>query len=82
MARPPGESRVRNVFFQVHFWVGAVVGVYIFVMSASGSLIVFRNKLSGKVSVEWLVDLHENLLADRLAAGSTGSVQSAFLSFA
>jgi uncharacterized iron-regulated membrane protein len=58
---------VRNVFFQVHLWVGALVGAYIFVMSVSGSLIVYRNELSGSVSVEWLVNLHENWLA-----GSTG----------
>jgi uncharacterized iron-regulated membrane protein len=63
----PEKSWVRNIFFQVHFWVGAVVGAYIFVMSVSGSLIVYRNELSRKVSIEWLVDLHENLLA-----GSTG----------
>jgi len=63
----PEKSRVRNVLFQVHFWVGAVIAAYIFVMSVSGSLIVYRNELSGKVSVEWLVNLHENWLA-----GSTG----------
>ena len=63
----PEKSRLRNVLFQIHFWVGAVAGAYIFVMSASGSVIVFRNELSGNDVVEWLVDLHENLLA-----GSTG----------
>jgi uncharacterized iron-regulated membrane protein len=63
----PEKSRVRNVLFQVHFWVGAVIAAYIFVMSVSGSLIVYRNELSGRVSVEWLVNLHENWLA-----GSTG----------
>ena len=36
----PEKSRARNAFFQIHFWVGAVVGAYIFVMSVSGSLIV------------------------------------------
>lgn len=42
-----------------------LAGIYVFVMSVSGSIIVFRNQLedSGPVrSVEWLVDLHENLL--------------------
>jgi uncharacterized iron-regulated membrane protein len=63
----PEKSWVRNVSFQVHVWVGAVIGAYIFVMSVSGSLIVYGNAVSGKVSVEWLVDLHKNLLA-----GSTG----------
>jgi uncharacterized iron-regulated membrane protein len=63
----PEKSWVRRVCFQAHFWVGAVVAAYIFVMSLSGSLIVYRNELSATVSVEWLVDLHENL-----GAGSTG----------
>jgi len=40
-------------------------GLYILATTVSGSIIVFRNQLeeSGPVrSVEWLVDLHENLL--------------------
>jgi uncharacterized iron-regulated membrane protein len=63
----PDKSRVRNVFFQVHFWMGAAAGAYILLMSVSGSLIVFRNELSGNSFVEWVVRLHENLLA-----GTTG----------
>jgi len=63
----PEKSWGRNVFFQVHLWVGAAVGAYIFLMSVSGSLIVYRNELSTRFSVEWLVNLHENLLI-----GSTG----------
>ena len=63
----PEQSRVRNVFFQVHLWVGAGLGVYVFIMSVSGSLLVYRNQLPSRISVEWIVDLHENLLA-----GSTG----------
>jgi uncharacterized iron-regulated membrane protein len=63
----PEKSRVRNAFFQVHLWVGAAVGAYILLMSVSGSLIVYRNELSRRFSVEWLVDLHANLLL-----GSTG----------
>ena len=59
----PEKSRTRNVFFQIHLWAGAVVCAYILLMSATGSLIVYRNELSRTVSVEWFVDLHENLLA-------------------
>src|SRR5207302_2241133 len=66
----PEKSRLRHIFFQVHFWVGAMVGVYILVMSVSGSLIVYRGELFDiGFSVERIVDLHENLLA-----GSTGRV--------
>lgn len=65
----PEQFWLRNVLFQVHFWIGAVVGAYLCVMTASGSLLIYRNELSTKFSVEWLVDLHKNLLA-----GSTGHV--------
>ena len=47
-----------------------LVGFYVSVMSISGSLIVFRNELQGSGDqrsaifrvVQWLVELHENLL--------------------
>jgi uncharacterized iron-regulated membrane protein len=63
----PERIWLRNVLFQVHLWVGAVVGLYVSVMSVSGSIIVYRNELSRRFSVEWLVDLHANLVS-----GSTG----------
>ena len=58
---------MRNAFFQVHLWVGAGAAAYILLVSISGSVIVYRNELSKTFSIEWLVNLHENLLA-----GSTG----------
>jgi len=62
----PESVWVRRVFFYIHLWVGAGVGVYIALMSITGSLIVYRNELEEKPSlvstVEWIVDLHENLL--------------------
>ena len=63
----PERSWVRNAFFQIHLWLGVSVGVYILLMSISGSMIVFRNELSRRFSIEWIVNLHENLLS-----GSTG----------
>jgi len=63
----PEKSRVRNAFFQIHLWVGAGAGLYILLMSISGSMIVYRNELSKRFSIEWLVKLHTNLLS-----GSTG----------
>ncbi len=53
---------VRKVLFQIHLWVGTGIGVYIVLMSLTGSIIVFRNELSGWFPIEWLVKLHENLL--------------------
>jgi uncharacterized iron-regulated membrane protein len=63
----PERSALRNAIFQIHLWVGAVFAAYILLMSISGSAIVYRNQLSGRFAIEWLVKLHENLLL-----GSTG----------
>src|SRR5260370_35628183 len=63
----PERIWLRNVLFHVHFCVVAGVGLYILVMSISGSIIVYRNELSRRFSVEWLVNFEENLLS-----GSTG----------
>jgi uncharacterized iron-regulated membrane protein len=59
----PEQVWLRQLFFQLHFWVGAAVGAWVLVMSVSGSVIVFRNQLFPTVSVEWLVHLHESLLS-------------------
>lgn len=59
----PEKLFVQNVVFQVHLWIGAAASGYILLMSISGSAIVFRNELSGNSVIEWLVRLHENLLA-------------------
>ena len=63
----PEKSWLRNALFQIHLWVGAAAGAYILLMGVSGSILVYRNELSRRFSVEWLVNLHENLLF-----GSTG----------
>lgn len=64
--RHPERVWARRPLFQIHLWVGAGAGLYIGLMSITGSLIVFRNQLEKKSSltpaVEWVVNLHENLL--------------------
>ena len=67
----PEKSSVRNAFFQIHLWVGAASGLYVLLMSISGSMIVYRNELSKRFSIEWLVNLHTNLLT-----GSTGRLMN------
>jgi uncharacterized iron-regulated membrane protein len=65
----PERVWVRKCLFYIHLWVGAGVGLYIVLMSITGSLIVYRNELEKAPSlvstVEWIVDLHENLLCGR-----------------
>lgn len=71
----PESEWLHRALFQVHLWVGMVASLYLFVMSVSGSMIVFRNELEVSADansrrfriVEWLVDLHTNLLS-----GDTG----------
>lgn len=63
----PEKSKVRDAFFQIHYWTGMGASLYVFLISISGSVIVYRDELDKRFSVEWLVNFHENLLS-----GSTG----------
>lgn len=66
----PEQLWLRRIVFQIHLWVGMAAALYVVVMSLSGSAIVYRNQWesSGNSAsivfrvVEWLVDLHDNLL--------------------
>ena len=52
--------------FQIHFVSGALLSAYVFLMSISGSILVFRNELSSRFSLQWLVQLHTNLAFGRV----------------
>jgi uncharacterized iron-regulated membrane protein len=65
----PEKVWLRNLIFQIHFWIGAAAGAYIFLMSVTGSLLVFRNELSAWAWINTIVAFHANLLA-----GSRGRV--------
>ena len=45
-ARHPQMLWTRKALFQIHRWTGIGAGIYILLMSASGSLIVYRDELS------------------------------------
>lgn len=45
-ARQPQGVRARKALFQVHLWTGVAVGLYILLISASGSAIVFRREIT------------------------------------
>ena len=61
---------LHRALFQIHLWAGMLAGIYLFCMSVSGSIIVFRNNLQVSAdpqsrifrAVEWLVDFHGTLL--------------------
>jgi uncharacterized iron-regulated membrane protein len=43
--REPQSLLLRRALFQIHLWTGVVAGVYIFVISLTGSVLVYRNEL-------------------------------------
>jgi uncharacterized iron-regulated membrane protein len=45
LARRPQTLLVRRVIFQLHLWVGIALGLYVVMMSVTGSLIVWRGEL-------------------------------------
>jgi uncharacterized iron-regulated membrane protein len=57
----PERSRTRQALFHTHLWLGALLSLYVFFMSISGSILVFQKELSERFSLEWLVKLHTNL---------------------
>ena len=59
----PDRLWLRRAMFQLHFWVGAAASAYVFLMSLTGSVIVFRDQLTPFVSVERLVRLHRDWAA-------------------
>jgi len=72
----PQQLGLRQLFFQLHFWIGAAAGAWVLVISLSGSILVFRDQLSPFVRMDWVVALHESLLA-----GSPGRFVNAFGAF-
>jgi len=67
-------NTTRRMLFQVHLWAGLALGLYVFVISLSGSLIVFRRELDRALCagcepafITWMAELH-----DHLGGGRTG----------
>jgi uncharacterized iron-regulated membrane protein len=65
---------IRRALFHVHLWTGIAIGLYILMISITGSVLVYRNELLFRAKtpgelqfVSALLDLHDNLLA-----GETG----------
>src|SRR5580765_8108504 len=41
----PQSVWLRRALFQVHLWSGIGIGLYVFVVSLTGSIVVYRNEL-------------------------------------
>ncbi len=72
--RQPQRVWLRRALFQIHVWSGIGLGLYVFFISVTGSVLVYRNELymaatsdTGYKLVSKLIELHDDLLA-----GATG----------
>jgi uncharacterized iron-regulated membrane protein len=45
--RQPKTLWLRRALFQIHLWAGLCLGLYVVVVSLSGSALVFRDELTG-----------------------------------
>lgn len=52
----PEKLGVHRPIFQIHLWLGMIAGLYVFVMSVSGSAFVYRNSLEGSGTAKLRVD--------------------------
>jgi uncharacterized iron-regulated membrane protein len=43
--RQPQRVWLRRAAFQIHLWVGLFIGLYVVVLSLTGSALVYRNEL-------------------------------------
>ena len=43
--RTPRTVLLRRVFFQIHLWIGLAIGLYIVLLSVTGSALVFRREM-------------------------------------
>jgi uncharacterized iron-regulated membrane protein len=63
LVQQPQRFWLHNLFFQIHFWVGAVAGVYVTLMGVTGSLLVYGNQLAGWPAISRIAHLHADLMA-------------------
>lgn len=84
----PQSALWRKALLKIHLWLGLITGLYVIMISLSGSAVVFRREWSRRFMptdwqfgdqlptairlMEWLVDLHDNLLAGPLGRTING----------
>lgn len=61
----PQATRLRRVLFQIHLWTGLVLGLYVLIVSVTGSVLVFRHELEAWLYPQFYDVPHEGrALAD------------------
>lgn len=74
--RQPQKIWLRRALFQVHLWSGIAVGLYVFVISVTGSVLVYWNELYRAVTPKPIISTGSG---PRLTDGQlTGAAQHAY----
>ncbi len=60
--RKPQGTWLRKALFQVHLWSGLILGLYIVVVCASGSAIMYRNELYDVLQKRLTVEVQPHML--------------------
>jgi uncharacterized iron-regulated membrane protein len=69
IARQPQGLWIRKALFQVHLWTGIGVGLYVFVLSLTGSAIVFRREITKLAwSIPTVVPTDHRMTTEEIAA--------------
>lgn len=66
----PQRLMLRRALFQIHLWVAIVIGVYVVVISVSGSAVVFRRELNVWLAPPSLAVSGPRLTGDALRAAA------------
>jgi uncharacterized iron-regulated membrane protein len=65
--RRPQSTLLRRVLFQVHLWLGITLGLYILMISVTGSLLVYRREMAAAVGPVYVIPQEHRLTQDELS---------------
>ena len=72
--RQPQTVWLRRALFQIHLWTGLALGLYLVMLSVTGSVLVYRNELDGYFrTVRPAYDAKARAADDRRARGARRS---------
>ena len=76
--RQPKNLWLRRALFQVHLWSGVIVGLYILMMSVTGSVLVYSNELYVAATPEPIISkgTGPRLTDDQLAEAARHFIQA------
>jgi uncharacterized iron-regulated membrane protein len=66
--RQPQSVLLRRIFFQIHLWIGVALGLYVVMISLTGSALVFRREIIAMAGPVYVTPGERRLTVDELGA--------------